>query len=236
MSRAPRVSASADALLQRIAFLENPYFASLADGSMSLQKFRATQEQFYFAVRYYACPIAALVSRIPDPAQRLDLLHNIVEEHGDFREEHFHQNTFRKFLASINGVSPDLAGIPMGAAVHAFNSTLIGVCTHDEIEVGVCCLGIIERAFAEVSALIGKVVVERRWIGASHLVHYSLHAELDVRHAEDFFAIVESGWDDMRTRARLRQGLELGAYAFDQLYRGLLYKPESEEASSDKVP
>jgi len=226
MSRAPRVTEFADALLRRVGFLENPYFDSLSAGSMSLEKFRATQEQFYFAVRFYARPIAALVSRISDPAQRLDLLHNIVEEHGNFREEQFHQNTFRKFLASIQGRGPDLAGVSMCAAVHAFNSTLIGACTSDDIEVGVCCLGIVERAFSDVSALIGHVVVQRRWVAAENLVHYALHVELDVRHAEDFFAIVEPGWDDLPTRAKIQRGLELGAYAFDQLYRALLLQVE----------
>jgi pyrroloquinoline-quinone synthase len=223
MSRSPRVTAHADALLQRIGFRDNPYFTALADGSMSLEKFRATQEQFYFAVVFYARPIASLISRISEPAKRLDLLHNIVEEHGDFRAEQFHQNTFRRFLSSINGVSPDLAGIPICPAVHAFNSTLIGACTSDEVDVGICCLGIIERAFADVSALIGKVVIQRGWVAAADLVHYSLHAELDVRHAEDFFAIVDPGWHVPGTRARIEQGLELGAYAFDQLYRGFLF-------------
>lgn len=222
MSRAPRVTAFADGVLQRVGTKGNPYFASLADGSMPLAQFRATQEQFYFAVLFYARPIAVLFSRISEPARRLDLLHNIVEEHGDFHEAQFHQNTFRKFLASINGRSPDFVGVPICPAVHAFNSTLIGACTSDEIEVGVCCLGIIERAFADFSSLIGKAVVERGWVAAADLAHYALHADLDVRHAEDFFAIVEPGWDEPRTRARIQQGLELGAYAFDQLYRGLL--------------
>ncbi len=202
MTHAPRVTAYADALLQRVGFLKNPYFCSLTDGSMSLAEFRATQEQFYFAVCYYARPIAALVCRIPEPIRRLDLLHNIVEEHGDFREDQFHQNTFRQFLASIGGRSLDLAGVPMGAAVHAFNCTLIGACTHEEIEVGVCCLGIIERAFADVSSLIGKAVVKRGWVSAADLVHYALHAELDVRHADDFFGMVEARWDEPRAGRR----------------------------------
>jgi pyrroloquinoline-quinone synthase len=230
MSRATYVTASADAALRRIALLGNPYFASLSGGNMPLAHFRTTQEQFFFAVRYYAQPIAALISRIPDPAGRLDLLHNLVEEHGDFKEEGFHQNTFREFLASIGGRSPDVAGVPMGPAAHAFNSILIGVCTNDELEVGICCLGIIEQAFAGVSEVIGRVVVERGWVSSKDLVHYALHAELDVRHAEDFFAIVEPSFGDPRRRSLIDQGLALGAYAFDQLYRSLLIEAEAVDA------
>lgn len=222
MSRAPRMAAAADTVLQRVGFLKNPYFAALADGSMSLAQFRATQEQFFYAVQYYPRPMAALASRIPDPAQRLDLLHNLVEEHGDFRPDHFHQNTFGQFLATIGGRRPDQAAVPICPAVHAFNSTLSGTCATDEIEVGICCLGVIERAFADVSALIGRAVVRRGWVTESALVHYALHAELDIRHAEEFFAVVEGEMDDQKSRESIRRGLELGAYAFDQLYRGLL--------------
>jgi pyrroloquinoline-quinone synthase len=221
------VTSCANASLARVGFVNNPYFIGMANGAMSLENFRASQEQFYFAVRYFARPMAALISRMAEPAQRLDLLHNIVEEHGDFRREQFHQNTFRKFLASIGGQSPEHAGITMGPAVHAFNSVLMAASLSDEIAVGVCCLGIVEHAFAGASAFIGKTVVERGWVNASNLAHYALHAELDVRHADEFFAIVEPAWDDAEEQAAIRQGLDLGAYAFDQLYRNLIPRRDS---------
>jgi pyrroloquinoline-quinone synthase len=221
MANAPHVAACANEILRRVGLLESPYFTALADGSMSKERFCATQEQFFFAVRFFPRPMAALISRIPDPAQRIDLLHNLVEEHGDFREDQFHQNTFRQFLASIGGHSPDLAGVRMQPAVHAFNSVLMSACASDELEVGASCLGIVERAFADISALIGKSVVMRGWVKSTELVHYALHAELDVRHAEEFFAVVEPQWADAARRLLIQQGLELGAFAFDQLYRSL---------------
>ncbi len=165
--------------------------------------------------------MAALIARMPDPATRIDILHNIVEEHGDFREEQFHQNTFRRFLGTIGTRSPDEAGIEMWPAVHAFNNILMSACASDEIEVGVGCLGIIEYTFAEISTIIGKAVIANGWVGSRELVHYAQHAELDVRHADEFFALVEPCWDVAQKRAAIQQGLELGAYAFDQLYRSL---------------
>jgi len=225
-SRAPRVAACANQIMQRAGLLQNPYFVSLANGSMSKDVFRVSQEQFFFAVRYFPCPMAALIARMPDPTSRLDLLHNLVEEHGDFRPEQFHQNTFLAFLASIGGQNPEAAGITPLPAVHAFNAVLMAACACDEIEVGVGCLGIIERAFADISALIGAAVVQRGWVAPGDLVHYALHAELDIRHAEEFFAVVESKWDDRGRRGLIEQGLELGVYAFDRLYRDLAHGPE----------
>jgi hypothetical protein len=36
------------------------------------------------------------------------------------------------------------------------------------------------------------------------------------------FAVVEPSWEDARRRYYIEQGLELGAYIFDRLYRDLL--------------
>jgi pyrroloquinoline-quinone synthase len=220
-ARAPCVTACADEIVQRVALLDNRYLTALSGGSMSIEHFRASQEQFFFAVRFYTRPMAALVSRVTDPVARLAIVRNLAEEHGDFIEEQFHQNTFRQFLQSIGGRDPEAAGLAVSPAVHAFNSILMGACLADDLGVAIGCMGIIEHAFAPISASIGKAVVNRGWVTPDRLVHYALHAELDVRHAEDFFAIIEPDWDDPPKRAALRQGLELGGYAFAQLYLGL---------------
>ncbi len=226
MTCAPNISALSDAVLDRIGLFRNSYFLGLSSGSLSLPQFRESQEQFFYAVRYFPRPIAALMSRLPDPSMRVGLLQNVVEEHGDFRELQFHQNTFRQFLTSIGARHPSPNGSAMRPAVHAFNSILMAACLADELSVGVCCLGIIEKSFATLSAMIGRAVVDRGWVKAQDLTHYALHAELDVRHADDMFAIVEPRFDELAERLWIQQGLELGAYAFDQLYRGLLLEAE----------
>ena len=220
-SRAPRVTAQADAILKRVRILHNPYLDALQDGSMTLECFRRTQEQFFFAVTFFPRPMAALVGRIPDPRSRLDILHNLVEEHGEFQEQFFHHTTFQQFLRTLGSQPEKLAGMMLWPALRAFNSVLTASCVLDELEVGVACMGIIEYAFAGISAIIGKAVVERGWVSADRLVHYKLHAEIDERHAEEFFAVIERGWDDARRRYYIEQGLALGAYIFDRLYRDL---------------
>jgi pyrroloquinoline-quinone synthase len=220
-SRAPNVTARADAILKRVDILHNPYLEALVDGSMSLAVFRRTQEQFFFAVTFFPRPMAALVGRIPDPRSRLDILHNLVEEHGEFQEQSFHHTTFQQFLRTLGGDPENLKGTPMWPALRAFNSVLTASCLMDELEVGVACMGIIEFAFAGISARIGKAVVDRGWIPVEQLVHYKLHAEIDERHAEEFFAVIEPQWRDDRRRHFIEQGLELGAYIFDRLYRDM---------------
>ena len=215
------VSARAGAILERSGIMANVYFRDLQSGAMPLDAFRRTQEQFFFAVTFFPRPMAALVGRIPDPKQRLDVLHNLVEEHGEFQEQRFHHNTFQQFLRSI-GADPDrLDDLMIWPEVRAFNSVLTTACVLDDLEVGVACMGVIEQAFAGISALIGRAVVERGWVKAEDLVHYKLHAEIDERHAAEFFAVVESGWRGGSRRYHVEQGLELGTYIFDRLYRDL---------------
>src|SRR5437879_8820137 len=146
-SRAPRVTAQADAILKRVRILHNPYLDALADGSMTLDCFLRTQEQFFFAVTFFPRPMAALVGRIPDPKQRLDILHNLVEEHGEFQEQFFHHTTFQQFLRSIGSQPEKLSSLSVWPALRAFNSVLTAACVLDELEVGVGCMGIIEFAF-----------------------------------------------------------------------------------------
>ncbi len=217
---ASRVLAAADAVLVRSNIGGNPFFAALDGGAMSLDEFRRSQEQFYHAVAFFPRPMAALVSRIPDPARRLDILRNVVEEHGDFEPARFHEATFRQFLRSIGARADDRPAAR--APVRAFNAAVSAACQLEAWEVGVGCLGAIESAFADLSARIGRAVVRRGWVAEGELTHYKLHAEIDVRHAAEFFAVVEDAWGDPQRRADVVDGLELGAYVFDRLYRDLV--------------
>jgi len=215
------VSVCADNIIKQVGVLQNPYFSALKDGSMSLESFRRTQEQFYFAVHFFPRPMSVLTARLPESQMRLDILRNLVEEHGDFKETGFHVTSFRLFLQSIGSDSDQLANLTLCPAIRAFNSVLIASCTFDEIEVAVGCMGIIEYMFADISAEIGQSVVLKDWVAAEGLCHYKLHASLDKQHAREFFAIIESKWQDSTRRYFIEQGLQLGSYIFDRLYRDL---------------
>lgn len=219
--RASRVTMAAEDALQASGIRENPYLRALNDGQMSLECFRRSQEHFFFAVTFFPRPMAALVGRIENPRQRLDILHNLVEEHGEFDERFFHHTTFQQFLRTLGSDPEQAAKRPVPTPLRAFNSVLTASCVLDELEVGVACMGIIEYAFAGISAAIGKAVVDRGWVKSDELVHYKLHAEIDERHAEEFFAVIEDRWDDPQRRYYIEQGLSLGAYIFDRLYRDL---------------
>ncbi len=212
-----------DDVLSACGILHNRYFTALQSGEMSWDSFRRSQQQFYFAVDFFSRPMSALMMRIPGGDQRLGILENIVEEHGNFRLDAFHETTFRQFLKSIgcDGQRPQLDA--MGPAVHAFNATLMSACLCEDVRTGIACLGIVEYAFADISASIGKAVIDRGLLSETELVHYKLHEEIDKQHAADFFDLIDAEWQQDNGRMQINQGLNLGAYAFDRLYRDLSY-------------
>lgn len=214
--------------------LGNRYFQKLELGGDPAW-FIATQKQFFFAVRYFSRPMAALTARMPNSTLRQGLVHNLAEEQGA-DDDHTaasgpalaHDMTFARFLGTL-GVGKDaLAGTREDAAVRAFNNSLMGVCMMEPITVAFGCMGVIEYVFAGISARIGESVVRHGWISQDELVHYKLHAEIDERHAADFFRVVESDWTgDPRRRVEIEDGVHLGLHVFGRFYEELLAEAES---------
>lgn len=213
----------ADRLLQLKPILQNPYFLALQDGEMDRETFVRSQCQFYHAVRFFSRPMAALMARLPTSGARSVLMHNLAEEHGyddesrmGFRSEMAHDLTFTAFLGTLGVEGETVRSEPELPPVKAFNLALLGACQAESFSLAFSCLGMIEYAFADISAVIGAAVVDRGWIAEEDLVHYKLHAEIDKRHAAEFFEEVEAGCEP-----EMRSGLELGLHIFNEFYAGL---------------
>lgn len=202
---------------------DNPYLAALADGSLAREDFIETQVQFYYAVVFFSRPMAVLAAKIPSSALRIEVLRNVWEEHGEGDLAARHGSTFLELLSRLAGLTrADVERRMLWPEVRAFNTVLVGAATLDDWEVGASVLGMIERMFADIAAHIGRSILRRGWLTEDRLIHYGLHAELDVRHSDDFFALLEPTWArDERGRYLIEQGLRLGGYVFDRMYRDL---------------
>lgn len=220
-NRAPVTTAIAAALVERSGILNNNYFEALQSGVMTREQFLLTQEQFFFAVWFFSRPMAVLVGRLPSIDARMSILSNLMDEHGGFNAKKCHEHTFRAFIRSIGGNENNLVLEKMAPEVMAFNSTLTSVCAYEDVTIAMGCLGIIEYCFAPISGMIGQSVVKHGWVTKRKLTHYSLHAKVDPKHAEDFFVFLEPLWEDPKTESLARRGLELGVYVFDRMYRDL---------------
>ncbi|WP_395737055.1 TenA family transcriptional regulator [Prosthecobacter sp.] len=216
------VAAQADAC----RILKNHYFTALEDGSLDRERFCETQQQFFFAVRYFSRPMAALMARMPSSALRRSLVHNLAEEHGYvdevapvFDPALAHDMTFLRFLETLGVSRAEMNHVREAEAVRAFNTSLMGVCMMERTDLALACLGVIEHVFADISARIGRTAVERGWVPAEKLVHYNLHQEIDGRHAAEFFECVLQAWQGGgEGRAAVEDGVKLGLHVFDRLY------------------
>jgi len=209
-------------LKQRLDLPNQSYFKALEEGAFDKEDFIETQIQFLFAVVFFSRPMAVLAARLPRPEMRVNVIHNVVEEHGEGNLKLSHEKTFLTLLAGL-GVGPeDIESRALWPEVRAFNTILTGLTNSDDVFTGVAVLGIIEDLFAGFSARLGRGILKNGWIAEEALVHYGTHEELDEEHADEFYQIIRPFWDKApRHRYQIEQGLELGAYVFTQLYRGL---------------
>lgn len=224
-----------ETVLRESKYDENPYFLALKDRDFERTDFIETQIQFYFAVAFYNRPMAAFAAKIPTPELRLEIIRNIWEEHGEGDVNRIHSKTFLAFLARITGTATsDIAQVIESRAlwpeVRAFNTALSGACTLDDYLFAAAVLGIIERMFSDISFWIGTGVTENTWLTREEIIHYNVHQNLDVKHAEDFFNLLKPSWEHSpESRIEIEQGLRLGAYLFNTLYRDL-YQSRSKRA------
>lgn len=199
-------------------FVKNNFFCCLKNGELSFDQFVATQYQFYYAVVHFTRPLTLVAGSIPDYESRINILKNIWEEHGEGDINKTHGKTFLEFLTRLTGKEPIL--IPALGTVTQFNQTLDETCKTAPYLKSVAMLGMIERMFSEISHFIGSAVVERGWMESTQMIHYSVHQDLDVIHAQDFFDILKPFED--QEEALIREGLIHGATTFLKLYLGIL--------------
>lgn len=206
--------------LEQYDFNNNIFFIQLKNGEMSKEEFLRTQEQFYHAVVHFTSPLALVAGSIPTYQERVNIIKNLWEEHGEGNMGLTHGETFIELMRRLTGKKDPQIPRPE-EAVLLFNETLSGICRQSQFLRGVALIGIIERMFADISSFIGSSIVEREWLTRDNVIHYSLHEELDCIHAEDFFRILRPYYDNEEKKEVIDEGLRLGALTFLQLYRNL---------------
>jgi len=210
-------------VLKQTPYRVNPYFTNLKSKTFPREDFLETQIQFYFAVVFFSRPMAALAAKIPDARLRVEVVRNVWEEHGEGDEARVHGHTFLALLSRLGGVGlPEIDKRALWPEVRIFNTTLAGACVLDEHLIGVAMMGMIERMFCEISSWLGQGIIENGWVSREKMIHYNLHEDLDIKHSQDFFNILEPAWTRSEgDRYAITQGLWTGASLFNGLYEGL---------------
>ncbi len=212
-----------DSMLHTCGYHFNPYFIKLKEKEFCKRDFVETQIQFLFAVEFFSRPMAVLSARIPEPELRIEIVRNVWEEHGEGELAKSHSETFRELLKKLDGISENqIDNRILSPDVRIFNTALIGACSWDDYLIGVGVMGMIERMFCDISTWLGEGIVNNDWLSEVDMLHYDLHEELDIKHSQDFFDVLEPSWNKTEEdNYKIKQGLSMGATMFNHLYENL---------------
>ena len=100
------------------------YFSRLLDGSMSFELFKSSQANFYSAVFYFSRPMFLLCSRMENYADRLIILENIQDEHGNGDIKDSHGETYKNYLLNLGAKEKDINKTFNHSAVSNFYSII----------------------------------------------------------------------------------------------------------------
>ncbi len=199
-----------------------PFFNYLLNGTMDKEQFKKSQISLIDAVEFFSRPMFVILSKLSTYKERLPIIENILDEHGNGEIDKAHGNTFRQYLVSLGATKKEINNRNLNKAVLEYNNALIKCATNNPTARGLAMMGIIEERYSKISAIIVKEILKKKWVSKDLLYHYSLHEELDVEHAEGFFNIIKDGWEDMDSRKEIQKGLTLGNSMILNLYNGIL--------------
>ena len=198
------------------------YFSSLMDGSMSLELFKYSQLKFYSAVCYFSRPMFLLCSKIDSYTDRLTLLENIMDEHGNGDISNTHGETFKKYLINLGINNREIDEKVSHPAIANFYSIIENTINNSSLETAIAMFGIIEDRYTEISSSIALSLVQNGWLKTSQLVHYENHQQLDIYHAELFYKLVRNKWKKEKSRLDIEKGLRKGNKVILDIYLDLV--------------
>jgi len=198
------------------------YFSRLLDGSMSFELFKSSQANFYSAVFYFSRPMFLLCSRMENYADRLIILENILDEHGNGDIKDSHGETYKNYLLNLGVKEKDINKTFNHSAVSSFYSIINKTIENDNIETAIAMFGIIEDRYTEISSTIANSLISNNWLKEDQLSHYRIHEKLDTYHAELFYKLVRPRWIEEICRKNIKKGLKLGNTIFLDMFNNLL--------------
>lgn len=210
-----------DSILDDIKFFHNPYFKNLKNGDFEKVDFIETQIQIYNVVSVFPKLLSDLIAKIPEGNLRMNIVQNLYEGHSvDASEDD--QNLLALFLNRLGMPKSEIDKRALWPEARMFMMTARGTTALDSYVVAAGFLGAVECMFLSVAKWIEFGLVERGWLTDKDLLYYANHEKMDKKHAQNFFDLIDKPWNDSEVdKYYIKQGLLLGAFAFNDLYEHL---------------
>jgi len=214
-------------LKKKTPIVNESYFKSLQNNTMTFKIFKYSQTNFYGAVRYFSRPLFSLCSRIDNYEDRLNILENIFDEHGNGNIKKTHGATYEEYLLNLGVNQNNIEKNNPHISVLNFNSKIDQIVKEDNIDKAIAMYGIIEDRYTEISSFIAKSLLKNNWLEKSKLSHYSIHEELDIHHAKLFYNLIEKKWSNNESIEHIKNGLIVGNELILKLFDELLINSNS---------
>jgi len=199
-------------LLESYDPLNHSLLARGRDGVLEPDEILAALGQLGHVVNAFPGFLAALLTQMPDARDRLPIVENVLEEHGNLNIEKAHVNTFALLVRSLGREAETLTRHAPIPGMRSYLRSMQYTCLHAPWLEGLGLMGMIEMLFAHISPIITSAVVRSGQVPREYLAHFDLHEEVDVDHAAGMFAVLKPHWDDASSRRLIEDGLELGTY------------------------
>jgi len=211
-------------LKENTSIKDQPYFRLLNQNRMSFETFKYSQVNFYKSVLKFSKPLFVLCSRIDNYEDRLKILENILDEHGNGNLKDTHGNTYKMYLNSLGIEDNKFPESYEHVSCSNFFSEVEKIVSLGNIDKALAMYGIIEDRYTEISSFVAKIVLKNKWIDKENLIHYSTHEELDKYHAMLFYSIIEQRWKKEKSQNQIKKGLNIGNELVLRLFNDLLIK------------
>ena len=211
-------------LKENTSIKDQPYFRLLNQDQMSFETFKYSQVNFYKSVLKFSKPLFVLCSRIDNYEDRLKILENILDEHGNGNLKDTHGNTYKMYLNSLGIGDNKFPESYEHVSCSNFFSEVEKIVSLGNIDKALAMYGIIEDRYTEISSFVAKIVLKNKWIDKENLIHYSTHEELDKYHAKLFYSIIEQRWEKEKSQNQIKKGLNIGNELVLRLFNDLLIK------------
>ena len=209
-------------LKQKTPIEENKYFLDLIKKKITFKKFKETQVCFYDAVIFFTKPMFIIASKLNSYEQRLIILDNIMDEHGDGELSQTHGETFKQYLLSLGVLEEEILNRKQNKAANVFNKLLVKKAKEKPIYFSLAMMGIIEDRYVTITKLLSEHLIKNKWLNKDTLTHYKVHENLDVEHADSFYSLIKDRWLKPKHRKEIKEGLVFGNDLILNLYSDLL--------------
>ena len=198
------------------------YFSNLISRKMPLEVFQQTQLNFFDAVLFFSKPMFIISSKLDSYQERIVLLENILDEHGNGDISKAHGKTFEHYLLSIGVSQVRINDHISSTASKYFNNYLLKAAEEETTHFSIAMMGIIEDRYVEITKILIDAFSSNKWFKGKSFTHYNTHKKLDVNHSESFYNLIKHHWYDKTHKIEIKRGLDFGNKLILKLYSDLL--------------